>query len=251
MFSVIFIIIGAYIGVTYKQIAFFSFTWIWLISTMWMNADSGRFNTIYSLRESGYPNDHCITPRRMKFLFAYRSDVEGGNDIPKEIVQMNVFGFFNLIISGIVLLCSREKFDGAISGIYAEIDTVIVFIVMITLMVKAEKIAFKNRYKKLNRYNWKYFMNGFKLNQTPAELGKCRIISINRKRGDKYVTVEILSSGKILENILFCGKLNIRETYMLYEICRLKYVDHVPLQNVHTPIQNCIIIGGKTIRQHE
>lgn len=244
-------IIAAHIAVTYKVLSIFSFAWLWSISVIFMDANRGHSNIITDLRNSGYPKSQCITPKRMKFLFAYREDVEGGSEIPKEIVQMNIFGFYNLVFSAIVFLCVREKFDGGLSALYSEVDTAVILVVMIVLRLKAGKAAFKNRFKKLNVYNWKYFLKASDIDSILQTIGKCRVVSVKRKGKRKYVTVKMLSTGETLENILFCGKLSRGKIYMLYEICHLKYVDHVPPEKVHRSIGNYKVIGGKQLYRRD
>ena len=222
-----------------------------MFSVIWMSTETRGSTVIQLLRGHGYPDEKCITVNKMKFLFAYRDDVEGGYNIPKEIVQMNILGFYNLIVSGIIIFCVRGKFDGGLSLLYAESDIVILSSVMILLRFKAEKVAFEGKYKKMNRYNWKYVLDDPKRELELKIIGECKVAAVKRKGRRKYVTIQMLSTGEKLENILFCGTLYKGMTYMLYEICHLKYVDHIPPKKVRKPIENCKIIGGKTIRQRK
>jgi len=246
---IIFLIIGMWLSVKYKSASLFSAVSIWHMTTIWMDAKTRTGTVIMSLRGSGYPDDKCITPKKFKFLFEYREDVEGGYNIPKEIAQINIFGFYNLIVSAIVLVFTWGKLDGGISFIYAEVDIVIVWSVMILLRFKAVKVAFDGKYKKMNRYNWKYVLDDPKQELELKIIGECKVAAVKRKGRRKYVTIEMLSTGEKLEDILFCGTLYKGMTYMLYEICHLKYVDHIPPKKVRKPIENCKVIGGKTIRQ--
>lgn len=209
-----------------------------------------RFTTFpHELRQLGYPADRCVTPRRLKFLFAYRIGGEGGNDIPKEIVDKNVFGFYNVIISAIVLLGFGDKLGNTIVSIYFWTNAVIVVSVMAVLSFKAHYIAFLNRFKKLNRYNWKYFSKDVFYQPFSTKLGKCRILSVRRKGKWKYVTIQMMSTNEIYKDVLFCGKRYNEKTYMLYEKCHLQYVEQIPVKEVRKLSSNCKIVGGKTIRQ--
>lgn len=247
--SMIFQFTAIYVGIKWHLYALAIFPWISGFTIMFMDQGEDWNNEIMVLRHKGYPTDKCITPKKLRFLYIYRKDVEGGNEIPKEVVQKNVFGFYNIIVSGIVLLSAGEKCDGMISGLYTALDVLVIVIVMLTLSVKATIIAFENRFKKLNRYNWKYFFKNSNKLVSAETYGECKVVSIKIQGKRKYVTVKMLSTGETLENILFCGKLYRGKIYMLYEICHLKYVDHVPPKKVHRQIGNYKVIGGKTIIQ--
>lgn len=232
-------VIGTYFCFKYN---FFS-----LLSFIWMSTETRGGTIIQSLRSGGYPDDKCITVNKMRFLFAYRDDVEGGYNIPKEIVQMNIFGFYNLIVSGIIIFCVRGKFDGGLSLLY--VDIAILSGVAILLRLKAVQVALKSKFKKMNRYNLKYVLSGSDRDMELKIIGECKVVAVRRKGSRKYVKIEMLSTGEKLEDVLFCGRLYKGKIYMLNEICHLKYVDHIPPKKVRKPIENCKIIGGKTIRQ--
>lgn len=244
--------IGICFCINYGFLSLSSLILIFIFSVIWMNAEDRCGSIIGALHKSGYPDDKCITPEKLKFLFEYREDMDGGYNIPKEFVQMNIIGFYNVIISAIIIFCVRGKVDGGISLLYAEVDIAILSAVMLLLRFKAGKVAFQGRYKKMNRYNWRYLFGfGTYIDSDLQMIGTCRIVAIKRKGRRKYVTIKLLSTGEKMKNILFCGRLYKGNIYMLYEICHLKYVDHIPPQKVSKPIENCKIIGGKTIRQQK
>lgn len=86
------VIIGVIISAVYELPTLFLALCIVYLSIIFMSANEGYANTnfIADLRHSGYPDNCCVTPKKMKFLFVYRKDVEGGNEIPKEIAQINI-----------------------------------------------------------------------------------------------------------------------------------------------------------------
>ncbi len=222
---------------------------IFIFVCLWL-AKPSKFTTFqHVLRQKGYPSDHCITPRKLNFLFAYRKALEGGNDIPKEIVDKNIFGFYNVIFSAVVLLGIGKRFGETIVLAYFWIDALVILIVMTVLSIKAEYVAFINQFKKLNRYNWKYFSKNVFDHPLAEKLGECTLLSVRREGKRKYVSIQMLSTEVIYENILFCAEVQKEKKYMLYEKCHLKYVDQIPLPKVHGLNENCKIIGGKTIRQ--
>lgn len=249
--SMFFQFAGIYVGIRCHIDVLAMFMWLSGFTLMFMYQGEDWNNVIMTLRHRGYPAERCITPKNLRFLYVYRKDVEGGNGIPKEIVQKNVFGFYNIIISGIVFLCAGDRYDGIISGTYFGIDLVVIIIVMVTLSVKSTLVAFNNRFKRLNRHNWKYFFSSSNRLISTERYGECKIISIKVKGKRKYVTVEMLSTGEILKNILFYSKLYEGQNYMVYEICHLKYVDQIPVKKVQKIIPNSKVIGGKTIREQK
>ena len=85
--------------------------------------------------------------------------------------------------------------------------------------------SFRQRYKKLTRYNLKYcFISAEE--PDPTEIGTCTIVSWYEKRKRKIATVKVVETGEVIKDVLIDGSLCEDENaiYTLYEICKLYYL---------------------------
>ena len=196
--------------------------WVLAIWALKISVDEGGQLLLLEIIED-YPKEDCIKPSKFKFLFKKMNKLSS-NGIPKELYYSKLVKFVGLWIYtlvGIVAIIFSEKIAVEVGCVYLliayGIDIIITFI--------AKRKSFLKRYKKINIHNFMYLFNGAD-EPYPRMRGKCKIVSEYKKRKHKYVTVMMLDTGEVKENILFPG--NKRQgkepVYSLYEICKVFYI---------------------------
>lgn len=106
-------------------------------------------------------------------------------------------------------------------------------IMVVFFIILAKKMCFIYKFKKLNRKNVKYlirrliFVNAVEKEPGAIPLGKCIIISKERKIRRKFAAVNLIKRKTTLRNVLLIGDREYKdgEVYKLYEICGVKYID--------------------------
>lgn len=196
--------------------------WIFAIWALKNSVDTGGHLLLLEIIED-YPKEDYVNPSKFKFLFK-KLDKKFQNNIPKEIYFSKLIKYIGLwvyTIVGIVTLAYSQKMAAIVGCIYFLItygaDIVFVFI--------AKRKSFLRRYKKTNIHNFAYFFNGAD-EPYPRMKGKCKIVSEYKKRKRTYVTVRMVETGEVKENILFPGNKRKGEdpVYSLYEICKVFYI---------------------------
>lgn len=169
-----------------------------------------------------YPINKLIKPEKCKFLFEKSNLPSQG--IPREWYYYRVLSFYGfcvytLIAIGVAFINQRA------AGILFLVYVIIVGVCGIIVGGLENRRKFYAYFKKLTIHNLIYRIIGF--NYPPKrKKGKCKIVSEYVRKNKTYVTVKMLETGEIKENILFAGvkKQGKDPTYNLYEICKVFYV---------------------------
>ena len=146
-------------------------------------------------------------------------------DIPKEMYYSTLIhsiGFIIYTVIAIFIVAFGGEAVGFIIGIgYIIISEGLDFY----FVLKMNNKNFRQRYKKLTRYNLKYcFISAEE--PDPTEIGTCTIVSRYEKRKRKIATVKVVETGEVIKDVLIDGSLCEDENaiYTLYEICKLYYL---------------------------
>lgn len=219
MYDIIFVI--AIIGTFYCDKVAIS-VWIFAIWALKTSVDKKEDLALLEIIED-YPKEDCITPVKFKFLFK-KLDKSLRKSIPKEMYWSKVIKFIGLLIYTLVGV-TTFLFSEELSVIVGCVYFLITYGMDIVFFIVAKRKSFLRRYKKLNIYNFMYLFNGAN-EPYPRMRGKCKIVSEYKRRKYKYVTVMMLDTKEVKENILFPGNKRQGEepVYSLYEICKVFYI---------------------------
>lgn len=172
-----------------------------------------------------YPIADCIKPRRCKFLFR-KLDKLSYKDIPKEMYYSELtriigFSIYSIVVVFLLLLSEDTHLACLVGYVYIWWE---IFVIILSGIILSRK-TFLARYKRLNRYNFKYlFLSENK--PYPHKVGMCKVVR-ERKRGKIIlVTVSIIETGEIKEKVLLQGgkRVGKEPVYSLYEICKVYYI---------------------------
>ena len=195
---------------------------VWLAELMLLNMHITIENRKNILPD--YPREDCIKPpAQIQFLFK-KVDTRL-KDSPKEMYYSTLIhsiGFIIYTVIAIFIVAFGGEAVGFIIGIgYIIISEGLDFY----FVLKMDNKNFRQRYKKLTRYNLKYYLISSD-NSDPTEIGTCTIVSWYEKRKRKIATVKVVETGEVIKDVLIDGSLCEDENaiYTLYEICKLYYL---------------------------
>ena len=178
------------------------------------------YRTTYDL----YPKEEFQKPERFKKFFCYAEAV------PKEVLQSVYVNVYGSIIFTAVLILDGLAWKSRYAG---QLLFVMFTPVIYTLSCdcKAYYHCFRRRFKRMNRYNFKYFLSYLFMGHSTkwplsANLGLCKAAEIRKRRKYQELTVEMKESDERIRKVWASKNMDIEEgrEYCLYEICHVKYV---------------------------
>lgn len=172
----------------------------------------------------GYPEYKLKNTDKYAILFDWRNKKD--QKMPKEIIQIVILITVELVIFSILILISRLLHNELLLNVFW-IYPIIGLLTAIILLIKATKIAFYTKYKRLTWHNLKYLC-WCPSDWTPKKikLGKCKVKEEQVKGKKQYYIVEMCKSGYVYEKVLYCGEGVCDKTreHTLYEICKVNYM---------------------------
>lgn len=186
-----------------------------------------------------FPPEQVGTPKYFRFLFTYAHfDVERVPKIAIKYIYTDgviaaVFGIFMIGVlfwqSGILGETTIPLY--VLPAFFVTVYTVLVIFRGFAFEIKANRITFKNKYKKITWGNVKYLLwRGLFVGTNEKEpscitLGKCCVIDVRKKGRKKYADVRMVKDGEIYRDVLMeCDTKTDTECW-LKEICRVKYIE--------------------------
>lgn len=201
--------------------------WFGIVGLLLLNIE--RMESFYAdgLLE-GYPKKDCIEPLRLKFIFQ-RKAMGYGKAIPKEIVFLTyvLIGSFGAAITW--MLITVVFFENNLYYIgYGFLGFIFIYgwsgvIVVVICLYK----IFIEKYKRLTIHNWMYILGGsFSKKNITKKIGSCELLSERKKWKKIYMTVRLNDSGEVFSDVILSGnrRQDEKKKYILYEICKVKYV---------------------------
>lgn len=196
--------------------------WVMSIILFQMSYERGNEHIYLEVIED-YPIKDCVKPKQFKAWYRKLNKLSI-KDIPKEMYYcetIRIYGFiiYSLALLGVIFV--NEYAASVMGAMY------IGFISVLSILSgwRMTKRSFLERYKILNKHNIKYmFLPDNEPN--PRKLGKCQIISEARRGKRTFVTVKVLETGEVKEQVLLQGKKKQGDNpiYSIYEICKVYYI---------------------------
>lgn len=213
------ICVALFLAVNMERI--YASIWLLTLLMLMMTIFWGNERQYWEIIED-YPVDDCVKDSCYSCLFKIKKHAY--KEIPIEMyysTKFIVLGFIIYSILGLVFVFFDKKISCMMGGVYV----LIAYGVHICGYLRMSKKAFLARFKKLNRYNVKYIF-GVLDEPYPQKKGKCKIVAQYSKKGEKYVTVKMMDSNEIIENVLFPGNIRkgVDSVYTFYEICKVSYI---------------------------
>lgn len=215
------IIICVILFLTVNMERIYASIWLLTLLMLLMTIFWGNERQYWEIIED-YPIDDCIKVSCYSYLFKIKKHAY--KEIPIEMYYSTKFIFLGFIIYSILGFVFTFV-DKKISCIIGMVYVLIAYGVYICGYIRMSKKAFLARFKELNRYNVKYIF-GILDEPYPQKKGRCKIIAQYSKRGKNYVTVRMVDSDEVIENVLFLGNIRkgIDSVYTFYEICKVIYI---------------------------
>lgn len=197
---------------------------LWVMSVILLQMSYERGNAhIYLEVIEDYPIKDCVKPKRFKAWYRKLNKLSI-KDIPKEMYYcetVKIYGFiiYSLALIGIIFV---NEYVASVMGV-----TYIGFISVLGILSgwMMTKRSFLERYKILNTHNIKY-MFLTENEPYPRQIGKCQIVSESRRGKRTFVTVKVLETGEVKEQVLLQSKKKQGDNpiYSIYEICKVYYI---------------------------
>lgn len=169
-----------------------------------------------------YPKQRYRKKKRYDFFHGFKFE-----NVPVELVWMDRILTIQFIVCSVFLWITGD--GSKVSG--TVIEQIFVLCAMLTGLVSLNqiyKVAFYNKYKRLSKCNWRYRLGWDAFGQQPQKnkIGKCNIIEEQKISRRKYYTVQEKRTGNVYKKVMYCGvgRCDISKEYMLYEICKVKYI---------------------------
>lgn len=177
----------------------------------------------------GYPKHECIHPKLLKCIFQKKA-MGSGKSIPKEIVLLTYILVGSFVVAVTWMLITVIFLNNNVQ--YIGFGFLFLFVCVngglgiILGNICLYKI-FIQKYKRLTWHNWMYMLGGdFSRRNLTKKIGGCEILSERKKGKHIYMTVRLNDTGEVFSDVILSGnkRQDEKKKYILYEICRVKYV---------------------------
>ena len=180
----------------------------------------------YGEKPRYYPTDDYRIPKFGKILFFYADFNKG---VPKEVIWNTWIQILWSVLYIIIVFSYLSIYEIVERNIEFFLLLGIGGCPMIGIFFDAmiRRKCFLNRYKKVTLHNMIYFLELNMLNYPPiVEYGKCIIRNKEKNRKYSYVTIEMIESKDIYNNVIVEAKFldEKNDIYIMYEICWVKYI---------------------------
>lgn len=181
---------------------------------------------IYEAKKLIFPSNRTYKPPVFKKVFFWLFESE---KLPQCLIN-SIFFITGLYIFNTVLFMVLEVKRNSEYGMYIFLGySIIELFLLLYVYYGIWTSVFLERFKIFNKHNLRYaiFITYNKTCKWPTStvLGKCEILGSIKRRGKIYVTIKMLETGVVYEDILVISELHTdRKIYKLHEICDVKYI---------------------------
>lgn len=173
-----------------------------------------------------YPPRNCRQIKKCGILFGWK--YRKGVTMPMEIILMVTYWYAGGIVFSLVYWIVGNTASN-MTRFYILLGYCFwILVILLYFSGKGFKVSFYEKYKKLTRYNFKYRLFQYYLEEPERyEIGKCMVIARKKKKREMYVAVKMADSQEVIKDVLFCAEkpCHKNEMYTLYEICKVRYIE--------------------------